>query len=473
MNIDLKNLTIEKAHEALQRGDYTVTELVTEYLKVIKEKNSDINAYLEVYNDTLSQAKVAEAMFKNGSATMLTGIPIALKDNILFKGHISSSGSKMLESYHATYDAGVVKQLKEKGAVFLGRVNMDEFAMGSSTENSAYGVTKNPLDTTCVPGGSSGGSAAAVAMNGALIALGTDTGGSVRLPSAFCGTVGFKPTYGAVSRSGVVSMGSSFDQVGPLGKSVADVEILFKAMNDYDASDSTSIPKEKRIFENKFKKRLGVPEGFLSGEGVDKEVVDNFNESCQKLKDVGYEIVEIPLPILVKYSLAVYYILVPAEISSNLARYDGIRYGLSADAKNLLEVYTKSRGKGFGKEVRRRIILGTYILSHGYYDAYYNKALAVRSAIIQELDKAFLDVDAIITPTSPFPAWKFGEKSHDPLSAYLADIYTVTANLAYLPAMSIPSGKNSSGLPLGLQIMAPKFKEEFIFKIGKDFEKLV
>ncbi len=469
--IDLKSLTIEKAHTHFKNGDFTVLELANEYLRVIKEKNGEINAYIEIYNDIEEQAKIAQDKFANGTATMMTGIPIALKDNMLRDGFIASAGSTMLSNYRATYDCFVVKELKEAGAVFLGRANMDDAAMGSSTETSAHGITRNPLDTTRVPGGSSGGSCAAVAMDGALVALGSDTGGSVRQPASFCGLVGMKPTYGNVSRSGIIAMASSLDQVGPITKTVAESEILYNAINGYDKLDATSTPIEKRMIEKtSIKKRLGVPREFLKGDGIDAEVIKNFNESCEKLKNAGYEIVDVSLP-LIKYSLAVYYILQPAEVSSNLARYDGMRYGHHEEGKNLMEVYKKSRGNGFGKEVRRRIILGTYILSHGYYDAYYNASVLVRKAIRKELMNAFDDVDAIITPTSPFLPFKFGEKSKDPVSMYISDIFLAPANISGVPAISVPSGVNEQGLPYGLHIMAPFLREDILFTIGKDFEK--
>jgi aspartyl-tRNA(Asn)/glutamyl-tRNA(Gln) amidotransferase subunit A len=309
-------------------------------------------------------------------------------------------------------------------------------------------------------------------MDGALVSLGSDTGGSIRQPASFCGLVGLKPSYGTVSRYGIISMGSSLDQVGPFGKTVRDAEILFNAINAYDEKDSTSIKKENRPQPSPLKKKIGVPRSFLSGDGTDPEIMKNFEESCKKLEDAGYEIVDVSLP-LIKYSLAVYYIICPAEVSSNLARYDGIRYGLHEDGKNLYEVYTKTRGKGFGKEVRRRILLGTYILSHGYYDAYYNTAIKVRDAIKNELTNIFLEVDAVITPTSPLMPFRFGEKSADPISMYLADLFSVPANIAGIPAMSIPSGKNEGGLPYGLHIMAPFLREDILFTIGKDFEKQV
>ncbi|MFA6515405.1 MAG: Asp-tRNA(Asn)/Glu-tRNA(Gln) amidotransferase subunit GatA [Candidatus Paceibacterota bacterium] len=471
--IDLKNLTIKKAHESFLNGDFTVRQLVDEYLKVINEKNPTINAYLEIYKDIDEQIKNAEKMFTDGTATILTGIPIALKDIILFEGHIASASSKILENYVATYDSFVVEKFKKQGVIFLGRTNMDEFAMGSSTETSAYGVTRNPYDTSRVPGGSSGGSAAALAADMSLASLGTETCGSVRQPASFCGLVGLRTTYGSVSRSGVIAMGSSLDQVGPFGKNVNDVEILFDAMTGYDPKDSTSINDEMRLIKkDPIKKRIGVPREFLSGEGIDKDVLKNFEESCDKLKKAGYEIVDVELP-SIKYSLAVYYIIMPAEVSSNLARYDGIRYGLHEDGKNLYEVYTKSRGKGFGKEARRRILLGTYILSHGYYDAYYNTALKVRQIIKDELALFFKDFDAFITPTAPSLPFKLGEKLNDPVSMYLSDIFSAPANLADIPAISIPSGKTENGLPFGIQITAPFLREDILFTIGKDFEKLV
>jgi aspartyl-tRNA(Asn)/glutamyl-tRNA(Gln) amidotransferase subunit A len=473
MKINLETLTIEKAHESLKAGVYTVTDLVGAYLEVIKEKNKEINAYLEIYKNIDIQIKKAEEMFKNGTATILTGIPLSLKDNILFEGHIASASSKILENYKATYDAFVVKKLKEQGVVFLGRTNMDEFAMGSSTETSAYGVTRNPHDVTRVPGGTSGGPAASVAANMTLVALGTETCGSVRQPASFCGIVGLKPTYGAVSRSGIIAMGSSLDQVGPMGKTVRDVEILFNAIKGNDEKDSTSISDEIKIIKKEsIKKRIAIPREFLKGEGIESEVLKNFEESCEKLKKAGYELVDVNLP-SIKYSLAVYYIIMPAEVSSNLARYDGIRYGLSEEGDNLLSVYTKSRHNGFGKEVRRRILLGTYVLSYGYHDAYYNTAVKVRQIIKNELIEMFKNFDAFITPTAPFLPFKLGERLDDPLSMYLCDIFSAPANLADLSSISIPSGKTKEGLPFGIQFTAPFLREDVLFTIGKDFEKLV
>ncbi len=469
--IDLKNLTIEKAHNNLKDGKYTCRELAEEYLKAIEQKNPDINAYLEVYADVLEQADEADKKFKDDTATILTGIPFAIKDNILIKGHIASASSKILENYKASYDATVIKDLKKAGVVFLGRTNMDEFAMGSSTQTSAYGVTKNPIDTSRVPGGSSGGSAAALAANMALAALGTETCGSVREPAAFCGLVGLKPTYGAVSRHGIIAMGNSLDQVSPFGKDVRDTEIIFDLLSRYDREDSTSVPENLRKVEHKTNtKKIGVP-WHLFKEGVDPEVEVNFKESLEKFKQAGYEIVDIELPYS-KYSLAAYYIIMPAEVSTNLSRFDGIRYGYSAPGKDLLEVYNNSRGQGFGKEARRRILLGTYVLSHGYYDAYYNKAIKVREKIRQEILETFKKVDYILTPTVPITAFKLGEKMNDPVAMYLCDIFSAPANLAGVPSIALPSGISSEGLPLSIQFMAPHFKEDALFEVGKAWEEI-
>lgn len=474
--IDLKNLTIEKAHQSLLAGEYTCRELSLAYLKVIKEKNTELNAYLEIYEDALSQADDAQKKFTDGSATLMTGIPFAIKDNILFLKHKASAGSKILENYTATYDATVIKELKKVGAVFLGRTNMDEFAMGSSTQTSAYGVTKNPLDTSRVPGGSSGGSAAALAADMALVALGTETCGSVREPAAFCGLVGLKPTYGAVSRQGIIAMGNSLDQVSPFGKNVRDVEIIFNTLSKYDKEDSTSVPD---VLRNKLNseagnskpKKIGVP-WHLFKEGVDPIVLENFKQSMEKLKNAGYEIVDIELPNS-KYSLAVYYIIMPAEVSTNLARFDGIRYGYSEQGENILQVYKKSRGTGFGEEARRRILLGTYVLSHGYYDAYYNKAIKVRERIKKEILETFKNVDLIATPTVPFLPFKLGEKLDDPVAMYLCDIFSAPANLSGVPSIAIPSGMTDNGLPLSIQFMAPHFGEGRLFEIGQEFEAML
>ena len=486
MKIDLKNLTIHKAHDALKKGDFTSVQLTQAYLDEIKAKNADINAYLEVFTDALEQAKKADEKIldfrnKNKDFSVLLGIPCGVKDNILIQGRIASASSKMLEDYHATYDATVIAKLKAEGAVFLGRLNMDEFAMGGSTENSAYGPTKNPHDLSRVAGGSSGGSAAAVAMQGALFTLGSDTGGSIRQPASFCGVVGLKPTYGAVSRYGVMAMGSSLDQIGPIANTVTDCEIVFDTIKGRDAKDGTTISKDTydanlRMDENATKNAnkkpvIGVPRDFLKGDGIDSAVLKSFNESLEAFKAKGYEVRDISLP-NISYSLMVYYVLMPAEVSSNMARFDGVKYGLHKDGKTVIEDYFESRRAGLGREVIRRILLGTYVLSSGYYDAYYNRANAVRQMITNDFLKAFESVDIIATPTAPSPAFKIGEKTNDPVAMYLEDIFTVTANLTGLPAISIPCGqaqKDDKILPIGLQLTARHGDEKTLFIAGKDF----
>lgn len=467
----LKNLTIKKAQELLLKEEISSTELVSACLENIKAKNKDINAYLEVFDGALAEAEKADKEIKAGKTKNkpLAGIPIAVKDNILVEGKVCSAGSKMLENYKATYDATVIKKLRDAGAVFIGRTNMDEFAMGASTENSAFGATKNPHDLSRVAGGSSGGSAAAVAMDGCLAALGSDTGGSIRQPAGFCGIVGLNPTYGAVSRSGLIAMASSFDQIGPMTKTAEDAEIIFNIIKGADPLDSTSSSTSTTDFyETKKVKTIGVLKYDKSG--VDESVNNAVKESAEFLKSLGYEVKEIELP-NIKYSVPCYYILVPAEVSSNLARFDGIRYGLFKEGKNLTEDYMESRSAGFGREVRRRIMLGTYVLSAGYYDAYYTKAQRVRDLIKRDFRKIFLDTDAILSPTSPTPAFKIGEKTSDPLKMYLEDIFTAPAKIAGLPAISIPFGKTKEGLPLSVQLTAPRFGEDILFEISKKYDK--
>jgi aspartyl-tRNA(Asn)/glutamyl-tRNA(Gln) amidotransferase subunit A len=466
--IDLTTLTIEKAHTLLMTKELTVRELVDVYLKEIEKNNTRLNAYLEIYDDIDEQISVAEKLFQENKATQLTGIPFALKDNILFKDHKVSAASKILEGYTATYDSTVVERLRKEGVIFLGRTNMDEFAMGSSTETSAYGITRNPLDEDYVPGGSSGGSASAVASNMALVALGSETCGSIRQPSAFCGLVGFKPTYGAVSRYGLIAMGSSLDQIGPFGKTVSDVEIIHTAMSAHDPHDATSVPENARTYVyGAAKKKIGVPVECFD-EGIDPEIRASFSRSLDVLRSFGYEIVELSLTYL-KYSLPVYYILMPAESSTNLARFDGMRYGPRVEKSSLLETYLSSRGEGFGREVRRRILLGTYVLSHGYYDAYYGKAIKVRDAITKEMKDAFNDVDFIVTPTTPTLPFKFGEKMSNPIAMYMSDIFSAPANLSGCPAIALPSDKEGNFYH-SIQITAPWWGEDRLFTISKAWE---
>lgn len=471
--MDLSKLTIAEARRALDAKEYSAVELTEVYLKNITARDKEIHAYLEVWADSArDEAKAADAMIVRGESKALTGIPLAFKDNILMEGRTASAGSKILENYKASYDATIIKKLKEHRPVFLGRTNCDEFALGSSTENSAYGPTKNPHDLLRVPGGTSGGSTAAVAANMALGALGSDTGGSIRQPSSLCGVVGIKPTYGAVSRFGLIAAASSLDQIGSIGKTVADVRSIFEGIRGHDANDSTSLPDSFFAEKRALKHVIGVPHAFLK-EGSDPDILSEFEKTLENLESAGYEIRDIDLP-TVPYSLAVYYIINPAEVSTNLARFDGIRYGLSVPANEIGEVYAKTRGAGFGPETRRRILVGTFVLSAGYADAYYRKARAVRELIRDDFVKAFESVDAIVTPTSPTPAFKIGEKSDDPLAMYAADIFTVPVNLAGVPAISVPSGtaaRDGRDLPVGFQIIAPHGGEETLFAIGEDVEK--
>lgn len=468
--IDLKTLTIEKAHAHLVAGDFTARELAQAYLDEIAKKNKELNVYLEVFDDVLEQADKAQKLVSKERP--LAGIPIAIKDNMLIEGRRVQSASKILEGYVAPYDATAIKKLRDAGVVFLGRANMDEFAMGASTENSAFGVTKNPHDTSRVAGGSSGGSAAAVGAHLALAALGSDTGGSIRQPSAYCGVVGLKPTYGSISRHGLMAMGSSLDIIGPITKSVADAEILFNAMKGKDRYDSTSIDSRKSQVESrKSKPVIGVPWHFVGGDGIAPEIISAFKGALARFEKAGYEVKEIKLP-NIEYSLAVYYIIVPAEVSTNLSRFDGIKYGLHVDGPNLLGDYVATRGQGFGPEVRRRIMLGTYVLSSGYYDAYYNKANTVRELLKDDFRKAFESVDIVMTPTTADVAFQIGKKASDPLAMYLEDIFTVTANLVGIPAVSLPAGIKKVGdvsLPIGIQLMANHEREDVLFTAGKDF----
>lgn len=458
--------TVAEARAALDAKKYTAVELSQGYLASIEKKNPELNVYIEVYDDVAEQAQRADAMIAAGKATLLTGIPIAVKDNLLIMGKTASGGSNMLKNYTATYTATAIQKLQDAGAVFLGRTNMDEFAMGSSTETSAYGITKNPHDTSRVPGGSSGGSAAAVAVGIALVALGSDTGGSIRQPAALCGVVGLKPTYGSVSRHGLMAMGSSLDCVGSFGATVADAAAVFDCIQGQDAMDMTSLPEALRMkSETKDVYTVGVPRDFL-GDGIDKDVRDAFEKTLAAYEAAGHKVVDVSLEAL-RHALAVYYIIMPAEVSSNMARFDGVRYGLHVKGETGIQNYYKSRAAGFGKEVRRRILLGTHVLSSGYYDAYYGKAMRARTYITQEVENVLQQVDAIATPTTPTPAFKIGEKTSDPLTMYLEDIFTVPANIAGVPAISVPCGtREGKTLPVGIQLMGRKTDEKTLFAIA-------
>lgn len=462
--------TIEVVHKKIIAGEITIKGLVSSYVE--KSKADTLNIYREVFTDIDEQVANAEKMLADGKATVLTGIPIAIKDNIMFAGHIAGACSHMLEHYTASFDSTAVAALKEAGAIIIGRTNMDDGAMGASTENSAYGVTHNPHDPTRVPGGSSGGSAAAVAADMCVVALGSDTGGSIRQPSSFCGIVGLLPTYGTVSRHGLISMGSSLDVIGPMTKTVSDAKTLYSIISKYEDRDSTSVPGAQRTTDATLKKRIAIPKGIFDQGGIDAVVQANFESIKKGMEGEGYVFEEVDLPHLGD-ALAVYYIIMPAEVSSNLARLDGIRYGdRVGDSKKQQDLYGDTRGALFGKEVRRRILLGTYVLSHGYYDAYYNKAVALRDIIRKELEDTLKDYDAVFTPTAPTPAFKIGDKADDPVAMYLCDLFTVPANIAQHPAISIPSGKTEAGLPLGVQFIGPRFGEEKLFALGEVVEKI-
>jgi len=469
--MDLTTLTIKQCHEGLKKGDFTSVDLTKAYLENIKKFDKEINAFISVDEQgALVQAALADKKISSGAEFgLLCGIPCSIKDLILVESKVCTAGSKILEKYVAPYNATVVQKLKKEGAVILGKTNMDEFAMGSSTENSAFGPTKNPHDKTRVAGGTSGGSTAAVASNMSCYSIGTDTGGSIRQPASFCGVAGLRPTYGSVSRYGVVADASSLDQVGPIAKNIEDLKIVFKVISGKDLMDATSANYEFQDKDFDIKKiTIGVPKEYFS-KGLDKEVEKIIRSAIKKAQDAGAKIVDISLPNL-KYALPAYYIIQPAEASANLSRYDGIKYGLSVPGENLLDVYLKSKGQGFGAEVKRRIMIGTYCLSSGYYDAYYKKAQQVRELIKQDFVDAFKKVDLIFAPVSPFPAFKLGENTSDPLSMYLADIYTISVNLAYLPGVSVPAGKIGD-LPVGLQIIGNHFEENKILSVAEFIEK--
>lgn len=472
----LNSMSIQSASKGLRDKEFKATELMDDCFKSINKNEKNINAFLSLFeNEAKERAKeVDEKISRNDSLGLLEGIPIAVKDNILCADHICTAGSKILENYNAAYDATVVKKLKEAGAIIIGKTNLDEFAMGSSTEHSAFKKTKNPWDLERVPGGSSGGSAAAVASDMCLGSLGSETGGSVRQPSSFCGTVGIKPTYGRVSRYGLMAMASSFDQVGVIGGNTQDAAWLLRAIEGMDSKDSTSVKVDPVAIEfpdHDLKGlKVGVPKIFFN-EGLDLEVKERINDAIEKLGQLGAELIDIELP-HANYGLAVYYILMPSEVSSNLARFDGVRYGLREKGDNLLDVYKNTRAKGFGTEVRRRIMLGTFALSSGYYDAYYARAQRVRTIMRNEFKEAFKRVDIIVGPATPTPAFKIGEKFSDPLTMYLSDIYTVTANVAGTPALSVPAGFVKNNIPIGLHIMGNYFEENKILRAANAYEQV-
>ncbi len=474
--MDITELTVHELQDKLAAKEITVSEIAKAYADRIKEKESDIDAFVTVQADeAVEKAKEIEAKIDNGELkSSLAGIPIGIKDNMCTKGVLTTCGSKMLENFVAPYEATIIEKLNAEGMISLGKLNMDEFAMGSSTENSAIKTTKNPWNLNTVPGGSSGGSAAAVAANMVPWALGSDTGGSIRQPSSFCGVVGLKPTYGLVSRYGLVAYASSLDQIGPITKDVRDCATLLNILAGHDDRDTTSINRPKVDYTEALKNdvkglRIAVPKEFF-GEGINEEVKAKLEEAIAKYKELGAIVDEVSLDVA-EHALATYYIIACAEASSNLGRFDGIRYGHRAkEGERLRDIYFNSRSEGFGPEVKRRIILGTYVLSSGYYDAYYKKAQKVRTLINNQFNEVFKNHDVILTPTSPTTAFEFNSKS-SPLEMYLADICTVSVNVAGLPGISIPCGVDSKGMPVGMQLIGNKFQEETILNAAYTFEQ--
>lgn len=473
--LGFNKLTILELRRLLDNQEITPRDILNDIFKQIDKYEDKIKSYITITKEySYKMAQEAEQKIYVGKSSPLTGIPIAIKDNICTKGILTTCASKILYNFIPPYESTITKKLIEQNYMLIGKTNLDEFAMGSSTENSAFHVTKNPWDFERVPGGSSGGSAAAVAADECIAAIGSDTGGSIRQPAAFCGVVGLKPTYGLVSRYGLIAFASSLDQIGPITKNVTDSAIMLKAIAGKDQLDSTSIPIEIPDYPSSLGKdikglKIGIPKEFFI-EGMDKEVYDIVKKAIEKLESLGAIILEISLP-HTPYAVATYYIIATSEASSNLSRYDGVKYGFRAQGKDLLEMYMNTRALGFGEEVKRRIMLGTYALSAGYYDAYYKKAQQVRTLIKKDFEKAFQDVDVLATPTTPTTAFKVGEKTTDPLQMYLSDIFTISVNLAGVPAISIPCGFSKDNLPVGLQIIGNYFQEETIFKCAYAYEQ--
>ncbi|HMD49656.1 MAG TPA: Asp-tRNA(Asn)/Glu-tRNA(Gln) amidotransferase subunit GatA [Bryobacteraceae bacterium] len=471
----LAGLTIDQIRKGLAGGEFQAVELARSAIEFAQAENFKTNAFLHFSPErALAAAERVDRKIAAGEdAGALAGVPVAVKDVIVTKGLVTTCGSRLLERYVPPYDATAVIKLEQAGAVIIGKTNCDEFAMGSSNENSAYGPVRNPVALDRVPGGSSGGSAAAVAQGTAVVALGSDTGGSIRQPASFCGVVGVTPTYGRVSRYGLVAFASSLDHIGPFGRTVKDAALVLQTIAGRDECDATSafapVPDYVAQLDGKVAgMKIGVPREYF--EGLTSESGELIRKGLDVLRSVGCEIREISLP-ATKYAVACYYIICTAEASSNLARYDGVRYTTRAEVETLSDMYRKTRGAGFGAECKRRIMLGTYVLSHGYYDAYYLKAQRVRALIAEDFRKAFGEVDAVVTPVSPFPAFKLGEKLDDPLEMYLSDIYTITGDLAGIPCMSVPCGKTSEGLPVGMQILTRHFDETGMFRLADAFEK--
>lgn len=474
--MNLESLTIHELRDLLDSKEVSSVEVTRSVLNRIESTEKQLNSFVTVTSDeALKAAEIADKRIALGDIKPLTGIPLAVKDIFCTKDVLTTCSSKILSNFKPPYDATSIAKIKNEGAVIVGKTNMDEFAMGSSTETSFYGTTKNPWNTDLIPGGSSGGSASSVAADQCIASLGTDTGGSIRQPAALCGVVGMKPTYGRVSRFGVVAFASSLDQVGPMTKDVEDAAILLESVAGFDGGDSTSVNKEvpnyRSLLTGDIKGlKIGVPKEYFI-DGIDPEVDDSVKKAIAQMESLGTEIIDISLP-HTDYATAVYYIVAPAEASSNLARYDGVKYGFRTASNNgLLDMYKKTRAEGFGAEVKRRIMLGTYALSAGYYDAYYLKAQKVRTLISNDFKEAFKKCDVIMTPTVPSPAFKTGEKTDDPLQMYLSDIFTISCNLAGLPGISLPCGFSKGGLPMGLQILGNHFDETTVLKSAYAYEQ--
>ena len=474
--MEIYDKSIHELHSMLTKREISSVELTTSIFQRIDQVEPQIESFITQNREqALVQAQEADKTIANGDAGPVCGIPLAIKDVLCTEGLRTTAGSKILDSFIPPYDATVITKLKEQGAVLVGKVSMDEFAMGSTNENCAYGVPKNPWNTEHICGGSSGGSAASVAAGECIASLGSDTGGSVRQPASHCGVVGLKPTYGRVSRYGLLAFASSLDQIGPLTKDVTDCAVMLNAIGGYDPKDSTSVRQEMPDFSQSLTQglkgvKIGIPKEYFI-EGLDPEVKQAVEHSIQLLREAGAETVDVSLP-HTDYGIAAYYIIAPAEASSNLARYDSVKYGLrNMEAESLVDMYKTSRSMGFGDEVKRRIVIGTYALSSGYYDAYYKKASQVRTLIIEDYKKAFEQCDVLVSPVTPHSAWRRGEKSDDPLSMYLSDALTVCTNLAGLPGISVPCGFSSSGMPIGFQIQGPHFEEERLIKVGYNLEQ--
>jgi len=474
--MDLNQLTIHELQEKLKAGETTSTDIVQSVFRRIDSVEKDVHAYILLTRDAaLAEAERADEEIKKGRIQALTGIPIALKDLLCTRGVTTTCASRILHNYVPPYDATVVEKLRAAGAVFTGKTNMDEFAMGSSTETSWFGITRNPWDLERIPGGSSGGSAAAVAAGECIAAIGSDTGGSIRQPAALCGVVGMKPTYGRVSRFGLIAFASSLDQIGPFTKDVEDCAILMNVIAGYDPRESTSVPEEVPDYRSFLGRGIegwtvGIPREYFVA-GIDPQVEAAVRRAIKGVEGLGARCIEVSLP-HTRHCVAVYYIIAPAEASSNLARYDGVKYGFRASGgQDLMEMYKKTRSAGFGAEVKRRIMIGTYALSSGYYDAYYRKASQVRALIRNDFDEAFRTCDVLMTPTTPTPAFRIGEKTEDPIQMYLSDIFTISANLAGIPGISVPCGFTAEGLPIGVQFLAGHFREGRLLQCASAYEK--